>query len=379
MHTLPTLPAPDSEGAVLTRRRAGGLFAGLLAAAAVPGPSHAATPGATPPPAPPPAGPGRIDLHHHFLPPVFRQTLGEAAIGAMAPNRTAPQWKVEDSLAAMDQLGIASAVLSAPPLWMNDIAATTRLARACNEYAAQMVADRPSRFGLFAYLPLPDVDAALREIAYAFDTLKADGIGLMTNYGDRYLGDPAFAPVFDELHRRKAVVFVHPTSCSCSRGLTPDLFDALVEYPHDTTRTVCSLMFSGTLRRCGDVRFVFSHAGGTVPFLAHRIAGLAQADKTLRERLPEGVMPTLQKLYYDTAISGNASSMSALLNLVAPSQVVFGSDFPFIPPRGIGAHLAGLRQPGLSNADLRAIEHGNAAGLLPAVAARSAVPETSSR
>jgi predicted TIM-barrel fold metal-dependent hydrolase len=367
MSRLDPMICPSCDDVDLGRRHAGGLFAGLLAGAMVPAAS-AATPGPVATPAP--ASLPRLDVHHHILPPVFRKTMGESLIGFMAPNRAAPQWTVGDSLAAMDRLGIRTAVVSAPPLWMNDVPATTRLARACNEFAVQMVADHPSRFGMFAYLPLPDVQATMAEIAHSFDTLKADGIGLMTNYGDKYLGDPAFAAVFDELNRRKAVVFVHPISCNCTRGLMPDLFDSLIEYPHDTTRTVCSLLFSGTLRRCPDIRFIFSHAGGTVPFLANRIAGLGHVDKTLRDKVPDGVLPALRKLYYDTAISGNAASMGALLKLVSADHVVSGSDFPFVPEPGIAANLAGIQQPGMSDTDLRAIAYGNVAGLLPGVAAR---------
>ncbi|MGF6773994.1 putative TIM-barrel fold metal-dependent hydrolase [Paraburkholderia sp. GAS199] len=280
------------------RRKLGMMMAGLLASKVVPGMAQTG----------PAAGPGssaaasaagavqRIDVHHHFLPPVFRQTMGEEAIGAPAPNRVAPQWKVADSLDVMDRHGITTAVVSAPPLWMPDMTKTRSLTRACNEFSAQMVADHPTRFGTFAALPLPDVNASMQEIDHSFDALKADGIGLMTNYGDRYLGHADFVPVFDELNRRKAVVYVHPTSCSCNRGLLPDQPDSLIEFPHDTTRTVASLLFSGTFNRCPDIRFIFSHGGGTVPYLATRMAMLGSIDKGLARHVPGGVMPILRRL-----------------------------------------------------------------------------------
>lgn len=348
------------------RRKLGMMMASLLASKVVPG--MAQTGNATGTAAAAAAPVQRIDVHHHFLPPVFRETMGEATIGAPAPNRVAPQWRVADSLAAMDRQGITTAVVSAPPLWMPDMAKTRTLTRACNEYSAQMMADHPTRFGTFAALPLPDVDAALREIEHSFDILKADGIGLMTNYDDRYLGHADFAPVFDELNRRKAVVYVHPTSCSCSRGLLPDEPDALIEFPHDTTRTVSSLLFSGTFGRCPDIRFIFSHAGGTVPYLATRMALLGSMDKGLARNVPEGVMPILRRLYYDTAISANPISMAALLKLVTPAQVLLGTDFPFVPERGMQGTLAGLREVGFSDAELSAVEGGNAARLLDRVA-----------
>ncbi|WP_414439749.1 amidohydrolase family protein [Burkholderia sp. 22PA0106] len=353
---------PPGAPANPARRRLGMMTAGLLAARMVP--ASAASPDETPAP----DAVQRIDVHHHFLPPVFRRTMGEAAIGAPAPNRVAPRWSVADSLGVMDRQGITSAMVSAPPLWMRDMSKTRRLTRACNDYAAQMVADHPSRFGALAALPLPDVAASHREIDHAFDTLGADGIGLMTNYGDRYLGDTAFAPVFDALNRRKAVVYVHPTSCSCSRGLLPDQPDSLIEFPHDTTRTVASLLFSGTFHRCPDIRFIFSHAGGTVPYLATRMALLGSLDKKLASRVPGGVMPVLRRQYYDTAISANPISMAALLKLVTPANVLLGTDFPFVPERGTQATLAGLRDLGFSDAEQRAVEGGNAAGLFERIA-----------
>lgn len=349
------------------RRKLGMMMAGLLASKVVPGMAQTEK-GTGGKAAVTSAAVQRIDVHHHFLPPVFRETMGEAAIGAPAPNRVAPQWRAADSLAVMDRHGITTAVVSAPPLWMSDMAKTRTLTRACNEFSAQMVADHPTRFGTFAALPLPDVAAALKEIDHAFEVLKTDGIGLMTNYGDRYLGHAEFAPVFDELNRRKAVVYVHPTSCSCSRGLLPDEPDSLIEFPHDTTRTVASLLFSGTFGRCPDIRFIFSHAGGTVPYLATRMAMLGSIDKGLAQHVPDGVMPILRRLYYDTAISANPISMAALLKLVTPANVLLGTDFPFVPEHGMQATLAGLRDVGFSDTELRAVEGGNAARLLDRVA-----------
>lgn len=359
------------------RRKLGLMVAGLLASKVVPATAaqssaDVAGKGGVNGPATAPGTLQRIDVHHHFLPPVFRETMGEAAIGAPAPNRVAPQWRVDDSLAVMDRYGITTAVVSAPPLWMPDMSKTRRLTRACNEFSAQMVTNHPSRFGAFAALPLPDVAASLDEIAHSFDVLNADGIGLMTNYGDRYLGDAAFAPVFDELNRRKAVVYVHPTSCSCSRGLFPDQPDSLIEFPHDTTRTVASLLFSGTFTRCPDIRFIFSHAGGTVPYLATRMAILGSIDKGLAQHVPGGVMPILRRLYYDTAISANPISMAALLKLVTPANVLLGTDYPFVPEQGTKSTLAGLREVGFTERELRAVEGGNAAGLLSRVAREGA-------
>jgi predicted TIM-barrel fold metal-dependent hydrolase len=315
--------------------------------------------------------PRRIDVHHHILPPEYVATVGEKAIGAPAPNREIPKWDVSKSIEAMDRNGITSAVVSvsAPGILLDDPGKTSRLARACNQFAAQMVADHPARYGMFASLPMPDTRASLLELNYALDVLHAEGIVLMTNYRDRYLGDPDFAPIFDEMNRRKAVVYVHPTTCGCNVEVLPDNPAALIEFPHDSTRTITSLLFSGTYSRCPDIRFIFSHAGGTLPFLADRIARIASQDRRLAAQTPDGVMPAFKRLYYDTATSANPMSFGALMQLVTPRSVLLGTDFPFIPEPGMKATIAGLRQVGLDEAAVRAIEGENAAALFPRLGA----------
>jgi 6-methylsalicylate decarboxylase len=247
-------------------------------------------------------------------------------------------------------------------VWFGDDAAGRALARECNEYGARLVAEHPGRFGLFAILPLPDVEGSLREIEYALDTLKADGICLMTSYQSKYLGDPAFAPVMDELNRRKAVVFTHPVRPDCCRNLVPDVAEPVIELGTDTTRTVASVLFSGTATRCPDIRFIWSHGGGTVPFLTMRLVNWANARKDLKDRLPDGALAALKKFYYDTAQAAHPYALSSLLKLVATSQVVFGTDFPFVSAAAVAQ---GLKDFGLGGDDLAAIERGNAAALLP--------------
>lgn len=313
----------------------------------------------------------RIDVHHHILPPEYVASVGERAIGEPSPNRSMPKWEVSSSLSAMDRSGIASAVVSvsAPGVLLRSSAKTAQLARACNTFAAQMVADHPSRFGMFASLPIPDVNASLRELAHAMDVLHADGVVLMTNYGNRYLGDPAFERLFAELNTRKAVVFVHPTTCSCNTNVLPVNPASMIEFPHDTTRAITSLLFSGTLYRCPDIRFIFSHAGGTLPFLANRIARVVDADRELAARVPGGVMAAFKRLYFDTASSANPMAFEPLLRLVTPSSVLLGTDFPFVGEPGVAATIAGLSSVGLEPTAVRDVEGGNAAKILPRLVA----------
>lgn len=308
--------------------------------------------------------PHRIDVHHHILPPDYVRIVGDDRIGPLILAGKTPEWTPAHSIAAMDRNGIETAVtsISAPGLWFGHSETTNALTRHCNEYAAELRRVHPGRFGMFASLPLPNVTASLKEIEYSLDVLKADGIGLMTNWDGKYPGDAAFAPIFDELNRRKAVVYFHPTSAPCSNCLS-EIPAATLDFPFDTTRAITSLLFGGTLARCPDIRFIFSHAGGTVPFLADRIARLV-VKPDFKAKVPNGVIPELQKLYYDTALSANARSFAALLALVAPSQVLFGSDYPFAPEATMTQTVDGLAKLGLGDEVLRGIERGNALGLI---------------
>jgi predicted TIM-barrel fold metal-dependent hydrolase len=305
--------------------------------------------------------PFRIDCHHHFLPPKYmaEEHARNATYthGSMTPSKL-ESWSPEQSLAEMDRNGVATAIasISTPGVWYGDVALARRLSREWNEYAAQVIRDHPGRFGLFAVVAPPDTEGALREIEYALDVLKADGIGLLSDYDGKLLGDPAFAPVMEELNRRKAVVYVHPTAAPCCSKSVPDALPQMIEFPFDTTRTITSLMLTGTIAKNRDIRFIFSHGGGTVPFLAARI------QETSRGRVPGGVEATLRTLYYDTAAVANGPAMAALMKLVPIQHILFGSDYPFVKTAD---DVSGLAKIGLSAVQAQAIARGNAERLLP--------------
>ncbi|HEX7967119.1 MAG TPA: amidohydrolase family protein [Stellaceae bacterium] len=309
----------------------------------------------------------RIDVHHHFFPPEYLESLAAwNKQEGIAPGLQPPQrdWTVAKALEDMDRNGVATAVLSisTPGTYFGDKEQARRMARLCNEYAAQMGRDHARRFGLFASVPMPDVDGTLREIEYALDTLKADGIGFMTSYDDLYPGDKRFEPVFTELNRRKAVAYFHPLAAPCCGHAVPGVPASLIEYPHDTARAVVSLLFGGALARHKDVRFIFSHAGASIPVLAGRIAAGSRARKDLAEIAPDGVENQLRKLHYDTANSAYRPTMAALLAFVPASQVLFGSDFPYYT---ITQNAEGFTKLDLAAADRGAIERGNAQRLMP--------------
>ena len=302
--------------------------------------------------------PGRLDVHHHLTPPTYI-----SAIGSKAPvSPPAAKWTVQKTLDDMEQAGVGTAMLSlsTPGLWFGDVGFAAPLARATNEYGAGLVQKYPGKFGYFAALPLPDTDASLKEIAYAFDVLHADGIALFTSYGDQWLGDPAFAPVFAELNRRKAVVFTHPTTAACCGNLISFVPPPAIEFATDTTRTIASLVFSGAAAQYPDVKFVFSHAGGTMPFLIERFQFINR-DPAMAARTRIGLLPLLQSFYYDTAQASNPAAMGALRTIVPVSQILFGTDYPY---RLSKENVDGLAGCGFTAADLAAIDRGNAERLL---------------
>ena len=302
----------------------------------------------------------RIDVHHHVAPPKWlAEVLGRDLLQPATRN-----WTAERSLEDMDKGDVAAAVVSVtnPGLWFGDKTQTARLARESNEMMAKLVADRPARFGMFAAVPLPDVEASLREIDYALDILKADGIGVFTSYHDIWLGNAALLPVMEELNRRKALVFVHPTAATCCMNLIPQVHPGVMEYGADTTRAMLGILFSGAAVRFPNIRFIWSHAGGTAPFLAGRIEASVPRLADHAQRLPNGAISEMRKFYYDVAGAANPGALVSLMKLVPVSQVLFGTDYPSGTSRSI---IDGLAEAGFAEGDLRALDRDNAVRLLP--------------
>jgi len=310
--------------------------------------------------------PSLIDTHHHFYPPEYQKlwlAYEEARKMPHFPGQVA--WSKGKAIEDMDKAGVRTGVLSiasTPGVWF-DLGAerANQIARACNEFAADMMRDNPGRFGLFATLSMLDIDKTLSEIEYAFDTLKADGVGLQSNYGDKWLGNAVYKPVFDELNRRQAVVYVHPLVASCCAQLTVGTFPAVIEVPHDTTRTVTSLLLSGGFARWREIKWLFSHAGGTIPMMAGRIDAFYGGRPNLHEFAPEGILGELRRLNYDTANATSAPAIAALLKLVPASKVTYGTDYPYF---GLD-QIKDLQDLGLTTSDLGAIGSGNAIALIP--------------
>ena len=304
-----------------------------------------------------------VDVHHHVWAPAFLKEL-EARKLAEPPARN---WSLNKTLDDMAQAGVTYTLTSptTPAAGFGDVATMHRMARVSNEYGAQLARDYPTQFGFFATLPMLDVDGALAEIAYSCDVLKANGIAMLTSYNGLWLGDAKFAPIMDDINRRGLIVYTHPSNTLCCQNLQEGVPGSAIEFATDTTRTITSLLFSGTATRCKDIKFIFSHAGGTMPFLVERLTLLPKLNANFGKILPsEQVIPTLRRFYYDTAQASHPGALLSLLNLVDVSQVVFGTDFPY---RTALDHVKGLAAMGFSEKDLSAIQSRNALRLLGSV------------
>jgi len=306
------------------------------------------------------AMPRRIDVHHHVSPPTWL----DAVKSMKKDNPPMANWSVQKSLEDMERGGVATAVTSptTPQVTGLDRATAARIARESNEYAKKLETLHPGRFGTFAMLPFPYVDDCLKEIEHAFDTLKVDGVGCMTSYGDKWLGYAEFEPVWAELNRRKATVYTHPTGANCCVNLVRGVDDAYIEYGTDTTRTIFSLIFSGSSRKHPDINWIFSHGGGALTAFAERFLVQAIGRPPYKGKFSRAdVERELQRFFYDTAQVANPVTLSAMAKLMPMSQIVYGTDFPY---RSAGEYTKELADF-FGVDDLKKIDRDNALRILP--------------
>ncbi|MFE9680651.1 amidohydrolase family protein [Streptomyces sp. NPDC006285] len=315
--------------------------------------------------------PRLIDVHAHFITDSYVRRARAAGHEQPDGMPAWPTWSPAAHLDLMDRCGIGTALLSlsSPGVHFGDDAAARDLAREVNDDSAQVVRNHPGRFGLLASLPLPDVDGALEEIAYAFDTLGADGVVLETNTHGVYLGDPRLEPVFAELDRRDAVVFLHPTSPVCWQQSALGRPRPMVEFVFDTARTVTDLLFAGTLERHPDLKVVVPHCGGALPALADRIDGFMKLFMPDDRGAPDA-LSQLRRLHYDLAGIPFPRQVPALLALAGPEQLLYGSDYCWTPPSAAEAHVSAVdaAPAPVDGATWRSLTTANARRLLPRLA-----------
>jgi 6-methylsalicylate decarboxylase len=302
---------------------------------------------------------GRIDTHHHVVPPAYAAWLRKK--GSEAGGLPIPDWSLDAAISLMDKLRIQTSIMSitTPGVHLGDDGEAREKAREVNEYAAETVRKSPARFGFFATLCLPDVKGSIDELAYAFDKLHADGVVLLANSRGIYLGERVFDPLFDELNKRKAVVFVHPSylyGLEPLNGVPPFVADFLL----DTTRAAIRLGGSGTLDRCPNVKIILSHCGGFVPFAAYRIAGAASP----RRDFSDG-MEQLKKFYFDIALSGTPAALPSLLTLARPDHILFATDWPYATDAVAGMFTSMYEGYSLSESQRASIDRGSAETLFP--------------
>ncbi len=295
----------------------------------------------------------RIDVHHHVVPPQY----ADDSMPIKPPE-------IEKQLESMDRWRIQTAITSLTPrVVLNNFRRLRAVARDCNEFQARRSLEHPARFGAFALLPLPDVDGALEELTYALDILHLDGVGLFSSVNDIYLGDPSLDPIFEELDRRQAVVFINQTHCEAPKPARLHAPPFVVEYVFDTTRAVVNLIHTGTLKRCPDIRFIVAHGGGAVPFLAQRIAMMEghRGAKGVSD-----VMPTLRSLYYEIASTTSRFALRSLQELADPAHILWGSDMPFVYGARLKEEIEHWENDhGFDPAARRAVEQTNALKLFP--------------
>ncbi len=316
----------------------------------------------------------RIDVHHHLIPPAFTKVMSAKGLKEVA-GAPLPDWTPEQSVAVMDANGIGTALtsLSAPGVYFGNVQEARDLARNCNEFAADMATRFPGRFGSFAVLPMPFTEYACAEAIYALDMLHADGVVLLGSTEGKFLGDPCFDELMAELDRRRTVVFVHPNIHQTSTQLDLSMPGFLVEFLCDTTRAAANLILSGTLERYPNIRWILAHAGGFLPYIAWRLS-LANALPQFAQQVPQGVLTYIRNFYFDTALSPSPFAMAALRELVDPSHILFGSDFPFAPAIVTDMEVKALADLTIfDEAAKRGIDRGHGLKLFPKYAAAGEV------
>ncbi|MGA9795137.1 MAG: amidohydrolase family protein [Rhizomicrobium sp.] len=276
----------------------------------------------------------RIDFHHHIVPNFYRDALSGAGVADIG-RVPFPDWSEDQMLKQMVRLSVHKAILSlsAPGVDVGNAEKTGALAAKSNDFMFDLKRKYSPRIDYFATLPLPDVDRSMQELE-RIAPQKPAGVILLTNYDGNYLGTAKFSPLLEELNRRRTLVFIHPTLPTYIASLNLDLPPPILEFVFDTTRMLGDMIFNGTFDRYPNIRWIVAHLGGALPFLAWRLSLIEYSSRgayaAFRER-GRSVLDYLRGLYYDTAVSAGPASIAALLELVGPSRIVYGSDVPFAP------------------------------------------------
>lgn len=301
----------------------------------------------------------RIDVHCHTIPDFFREAVRES--GHVSTSGVFPPWNPQLALETMDRNGIAAAItsISYPGVHFGDDAKARALARRCNEFAGDLIARWPARFGAFATLPLPDIDGSLLEL----EASRLDGVCLLASYNGVYLGESLYDPLLEDLDRRGTVVFIHPGMHPSSRETGLRWPGFMMEFLFDTTRAAVNLLFSGALERYPRIRFILAHAGGVLPYFSWRLAVAPMISPLLKGWTEERILAGIRSFWFDTALSPGPQTLGCLREVAEPARILFGSDWPFAPEGVTAKSVAAL--DALDGAQRRSIGRDNALALFP--------------
>lgn len=310
--------------------------------------------------------PWRIDVHAHILPQFYMDAVSNSGV-TRSKGKPYPDWTEDLYLKLMDKNNIRTCInsISTPHVYFGDKKQAIDLARRCNEFSAEMVARRPDRFGTFAVLPLPDIEASCREAEYALDEMKVDGIVVLASYGHKFFGGPEFDPLFEILDRRKAVVFLHPTQHPEATDLDLDLPLFVAEYPINTARAALNLITKDVIRRYANISFILAHAGGVLPYLTWRLA-IPRVPPVFKMSPHDAV----RHFYYDIALAAGRQSLATLTEVADPSRILFGSDWPYTRDETVELTVKDFTEiTFLTDAEKLAIEVHNSIALFPRLTA----------
>jgi predicted TIM-barrel fold metal-dependent hydrolase len=298
---------------------------------------------------------GRIDVHHHIVPAPYVEAMNRAGYGTIG-GVPFPKWDPSVLERSFDVLGIGKAIVSvsSPGVAVEDRALERDLARQVNEYTAGLIRDFAPRVGAFATVPMSSVDAAIAEAAYALDELKLNGLCLFSNHLGRYLGDPELDEFMDWLHRRQAVVFLHPTLPLESMWPPVSIDPPLVEFVFETTRAIANMLYNGIYERYPGIRFIVAHLGGTIPFVSWRLQLFEHSARAefqdFRKRCPRPVREYLAGLYYEIAVACAPGNLQDVLSYVPIEHLLFGTDYPFAAQSFIDINSAVPAESGVLDA-----------------------------
>ena len=290
----------------------------------------------------------KFDLHTHFYTEAFFQAVrdlpSEFSFGASSTGQTIITHRgarffgvtpamtdVSKRLDDMDRVGIDVEVvsLSTPNVFFTDAAHQPEVAKMMNDSYADLIARHPKRFKGFASIPMDAPDAALAELHRAIDTLKLNGVILLSNIGGKALTSPEYRPFFEEANRMKLCIFLHPMIPANSDAFREYVLGPIIGFPFDTSLAVARMCYDGMFEVLPDIRWIIGHLGGAIPYLMERMDNGFRDFADCRVKIDKLPSVYLKRLYYDT-VSFSPYTLKMVRDMVGADHMVMGSDYPHL-------------------------------------------------